>query len=106
MREKKISEKEYTKKEECEKKKVLENKKMCKESYRYIKILEKKNDKNRKMKMFSFTYYIKINYSHTARKNGFNGSLFLHCLGLKPPLSHLPRVAISPAKPSLGNVFF
>jgi len=36
MREKKISEKEDTKKEECEKKK------MCKERYRFINILEKK----------------------------------------------------------------
>jgi len=34
-----------------------------------------------------------------------NQGLFLHYPGLKPPLSHLPRVVVSPAKPSLGNVF-
>jgi len=41
----------------------------------------------------------------TTRKNGFNEGLFLHYLGLKPPLSHFLRVVVSPAKPSLGNVF-
>jgi len=41
----------------------------------------------------------------TTRKNGFNEGLFLHYLGLKPPLSHLPKVVVSPAKPSMGNVF-
>jgi len=44
-------------------------------------------------------------YYYTTRKNGFNEGLFLHYLGLKPPLSHLPRVVVSPAKPSMGNVF-
>jgi len=43
--------------------------------------------------------------SNTTRKNGFNEGLFLHYPGLKPPLSHLPRVVVPPAKPSLGNVF-
>jgi len=40
----------------------------------------------------------------TTRKNIFNGGLFLHYLGLKPLLSSLPGVSISPAKPSLENV--
>jgi len=33
------------------------------------------------------------------------GGFFLHYSGLKPLLSHLPRVAVSLAKPSLRNVF-
>jgi len=40
----------------------------------------------------------------TTRKNIFNGGLFLHYPGLKPLLSSLPGVSISPAKPSLENV--
>ena len=41
----------------------------------------------------------------TTTKDGFNMGLFLHYLGLKPLLSHLPMVTVSPAKPSLGKVF-
>jgi len=37
---------------------------------------------------------IPFKYLITTRKNGFNGGLFLHYLGLKPLLSHLSRVAI------------
>jgi len=40
----------------------------------------------------------------TTRKNIFNGGLFLHYPGLKPLLSSLLGVSISPAKPSLENV--
>ena len=42
--------------------------------------------------------------TYTTRKNIFNGGLFLHYPGLKPLLSSLPGVSISPAKPSLENV--
>ena len=35
------------------------------------------------------------------RKNDFKGSLFSHYLGLKPLLICLPRVVVSPTKPSM-----
>jgi len=41
----------------------------------------------------------------TTRKNDFNGGLFLYYLGLKLLLSHLPRVVVFPAIPSLWNMF-
>ena len=52
------------------------------------------------LKVFSLVW--KVFYTRT--KNIFNGGLFLHYPGLKPLLSSLPGVSISPAKPSLENV--
>ena len=60
---------------------------------------------------FSTIFYLCIFFSSawkaklTTRKNGFNEGLFLHYQRLKLPLSGLPWVAVSLAKPSLGKVF-
>jgi len=55
------------------------------------------------MKLINYARFESVNFSEnwkqiffTTRKNGFNEGLFLHYLGLKPPLSHLPRVVVSP----------